>query len=290
MNDQPVARIAAELLSPPATAVSEPAADRRVPVQKVAVIIDYHHHYRTEFFRFLAERLNLEVLFVSPTGEDRKGLNNRTPPGLKHRILTRNRYEDVLRRPLLAMRALLGASAILLRGRYPIIVIHGYSNPACYAAFLSKLLCRSQIIMWGESNLHDKKRHALLEGFKSMVLHGCDQVHVYGRSARDYFIRLGVDAQRIYITQPTIDERHFANLQARTGKKERIEVLYLGRFSPEKNLFRLVESIDLYRKRHPETRIRLTLVGFGELEAKLRLQIAGSCLEGIVRIRGQVQP
>lgn len=80
----------------------------------------------------------------------------------------------------------------VLKNPSPIWIIHGYANPACYAAFVAKVFFGSKVILWGESNYQDHKRHAPLEWFKRTVLRMCDQVHVYGQSARDYCLRLGV--------------------------------------------------------------------------------------------------
>ena len=136
----------------------------------VGLIIDYHHHYRSMFFMEMAKRLDIFVAFTSPSGLDRQGLASNIPLELQHQTVTRYQYERVLRRPWGALVAFVKTMYVVLKHPAPIWIIHGYSNPACYAGIVAKWLFGCKLIMWGESNYQDHKRYRPLEWFKGTLL------------------------------------------------------------------------------------------------------------------------
>ena len=184
---------------------------------------------------------------------------------------------------------LLKATAILLSLRPKILVVHGYSNPACWAGPLLKPLLRYKLVFWFESNEFDKKRNPLTETPKKWFLRFCDQAHVYGKSASEYVSRLGLRKERNYIVQPTVLEELFTakNVDERTDQERRL--IYIGRLVPEKNLGFLLDGIKAYTEANPSSPMTLSIVGFGPLEHALKRQAEELGLCDRVTFHGRTQ-
>jgi len=133
-----------------------------------------------------------------------------------------------------------------------VIILGGYSYSACWAAFLWARINSRKIILWSSSNADDRKRTKLKEKLKTFLVGKCDAANVYGQRSRDYLVKLGIQKDRIFITGNTTDNNFYYN-QTRKLKKDRPALcskcnipehnfLYIGRFSPEKNILSLLNA------------------------------------------------
>lgn len=104
----------------------------------------------------------------------------------------------------------------------------------------------------------------------------------YGRTERVHLIHNGV---------PDPDFVDAADYFSELGIEPENYVLGMCRFVPEKNLHHLVEAFSAYRKRNPESRVRLVLAGDTDFEddyslgLKRKAREAGVVLTGFVKGR-----
>lgn len=258
---------------------------------EICLIFDYPHHYRAEFLEQLSQHARLTVLFTSAKMAEREGLDNHLSHRLRYQFLSDRTFDDVAANPWQSLKTCVRAARTLCSMRPAILIVHGYFNPACWAAPLLKWWLNCKLVIWGESNYFDKKRFAWAETLKRGFFKAADQCHVYGRSAAQYFRSFGIKANRVVITQPTVLERVF-----RQRRKSSLEVgtrprrlIYAGRFSPEKNVLALVRAFRRHIERNPGSPLSLTLVGFGDQERELRALCANQEWGRRISVVGRVQ-
>jgi glycosyltransferase involved in cell wall biosynthesis len=90
-------------------------------------------------------------------------------------------------------------------------------------------------------------------------------------------------ARQVHLVPNGVDTKHFAPPSSPRKPGRPARVLYVGRFSPEKNLEALIAAVATLRRRAP---IRLVLVGGGPLQARLRDQARAARLD--VEFRGVI--
>jgi len=260
----------------------------------MCIIHDHPHHYRLPLFEALGRSFVLSLIYTSNTGGDRKGLELPPADGYGLFFLTAKSYGDVLGHIVPSVVAFVKCMFRLFAIRPSVLILHGYSNPACWAGWVFANVYGAKAIVWGESNKYDLPRKAPLEFVKRVFLSRCQQAHVYGRSAKSYFVDLGMPEKRVFITQPTIVDSFYA------GKPiERVvtpsgcdtkRVLYVGRFAREKNLVPLLDSFSEHLRHFQNSKIDFTLVGFGPLDDELRRRVKMADLRSKCHVRGKVQP
>lgn len=133
-----------------------------------------------------------------------------------------------------------------------ILILGGYSYSACWAAFLWAKIKRKKTIIWSSSNANDKSRSFLKEKLKGVLVSKCDAANVYGQRSRDYLVRLGMQKSKIFITGNTTDNHFYYDQTLKLKSNRRVlyekhnvpdhNFLYIGRFSPEKNILFLLKT------------------------------------------------
>lgn len=80
--------------------------------------------------------------------------------------------------------------------------------------------------------------------------------------------------------------KNWASMKAQnvSGRKKTIDIIYTGRFTPEKDLPLLLDAFALLRKRRPSA--KLMLLGYGEEEKRLRNKIEELKISGNVSFPG----
>jgi glycosyltransferase involved in cell wall biosynthesis len=136
-----------------------------------------------------------------------------------------------------------------------ILVLDGYSYAACWAGFFWAKKNARKIIIWSSSNEDDKKRFFLKEKLKSFLVKRCDAANVYGRRSKTYLVKLGMPEDRIFIMGNTTNNSFYYDQTMKFKKDGDLlrkkfglcphNFLYIGRFSPEKNVIYLLNA---YRK------------------------------------------
>lgn len=133
-----------------------------------------------------------------------------------------------------------------------IVVVGGYHLLACWAAFIWTKIHKKRIIVIIESHYLDKPRFMIKEAIKRLFVSHCDGALVDGTRHKSYAISLGLEPEKVFIKNGTgpvdISWYHRQILRYRKEKAAFCRkfnmpdknFLYVGRFSPEKNLFFLL--------------------------------------------------
>ncbi len=248
-----------------------------------AVIVHNHPiHYKNLLFQELQRRgLSFEVLFVASGSVNRLEAPS---GGYPYRWGYRGPYEKA---PAPAVARFVWSSLGEIDPR--IVVISGYYDTAAWTAWAWAELHRRPKLLWAESNRFDYPRRRWKESVKAAFIRRCAAANVYGEANREYLCDLGMPDSRITTKRAVIDTGLFTCSAPRTGERPYRVLLYVGRFSPEKNLERLLRA--WARLVHDRTfpPARLALVGYGPLEAGLRATVGRLRLGNAVEFRGPVR-
>jgi 1,2-diacylglycerol 3-alpha-glucosyltransferase len=147
-------------------------------------------------------------------------------------------------------------------------------------------------VLFYETTPDDKPRRAFLETVKRELLKRYyDAAFVGGRVSREYLIDLGMPAGRIWQGYDVVDNEYFANSAASVRKqptrwREQLGLperyfLYVGRYSGEKNLLRLLDAYHAHRQSDAFDGWSLVMVGEGPQHLELERFIADKRIEGV---------
>jgi glycosyltransferase involved in cell wall biosynthesis len=229
-------------------------------VIRVALLTEIPAPYRIPLFNALAERVDLDVLYLRERNPDRPyGLHedevrfrSDVLPGFD--VTIRGRWLVVNRGVL---RRLRGARAL---------VLGGWNQPAFWLALASCRVRGVPAVVWVESTGRDF-RSGRLESVKRRLLGSVAGFVVPGFASRDYLERLGVDDERITVAPNAVDPEVFKPA-ARTRQDGPCRLVAVGRLAPEKGIDTLLEAAD-------GLPVEIVLAGTGPEEERLR-RIAGS--------------
>src|SRR5208283_3884638 len=124
------------------------------------------------------------------------------------------------------------------------------------------------------------------ERMKATFVRRCAAANVYGECNREYLRDLGMPDGSITTKRAVIDSGLFTYKPPRSGGHRSRELLYVGRFSPEKNLERLLRAWARFVRDRTCPPARLGLVGYGPLENSLRSLASELRLWNTVEFRG----
>jgi len=127
---------------------------------------------------------------------------------------------------------------------------------------------------WGKVHSFSGLPRPLLRIAKRAMFRRFDYFIAYGQSSRAEMLGLGIADDRICVAQNTIDTRRIfddhdalaargAALRRAHGLKDRLVLLAVARFDPEKRLHDLLDAWPRLRATHPK--LHLVLVGGGQL-------------------------
>jgi glycosyltransferase involved in cell wall biosynthesis len=232
-----------------------------------AIIHNHPIHYKHLLFQELKRQgLQFEVLFTASRSSDR------IEPLKLHDDLYRFRagfdgpYE---RHPPLRTWAFVWLS--LEQIDPAVVIISGWYDLAAWAAWCWAEAHRRPKILWGESNRFDRLRPFYRELPKRLFVRWCSAANVYGTANKDYLVWLGMPPQKIFTKRAVADVSLFLNCNGRQIERPPYKVLlYVGRFSPQKNLEFLIRAFARARHDYSSPRMALALVGYGPLESRLR--------------------
>lgn len=175
-----------------------------------------------------------------------------------------------------------------------VLVIAGYAyQPMRAAAEWAK---KNEVftIMLSDSHYLDKPRNLIIEKLKGLwICKHFDAAFVSGASAALYLQNLGFPSNRIWRTYDVVDNSYFAEVSEKIKQWEQPQkqlqlpeqyFLYVGRFSPEKNLLRLLEAYQIYCQQmlaNNQQIWSLVLVGSGSQEHELKLKVKQLGLQNI---------
>jgi glycosyltransferase involved in cell wall biosynthesis len=181
------------------------------------------------------------------------------------------------------------------------IVTCGYSHPAMRAAARwAKKQSEIGTVLFSESQHIDHKRNVLKEFIKKIWINKYyDAAFVGGASAASYLQNMGFPRERIWRGYNVVDNAFFESradairdnsqdIRQQLGLPDRF-FLYVGRFSEEKNLMRLLAAYRRYLSDAGSEAWGLVMAGSGPQEEDLRatalsLGLKDICWPGFVQI------
>lgn len=174
-------------------------------------------------------------------------------------------------------RALLRKAKVLLREHQPDLVVSiGYNSRYVWSVSAACRLAQVPNYLYLVGWEQERKRRWSTEATKQVVCRfAFSGALVTGWRAFEYAVRLGIPQGQVWRLGNVVDNDHFACERRHVGAAP--SFLYVGRFSPEKNLIRLIEAFAVYRRSGGEWRLRLA--GAGPNEERVR-QVASN-VEGV---------
>jgi len=251
---------------------------------KIAVIHNHPIHYKHLLFQSMKrdQGLDFDVLFMASQSSIRHEKISLSDDLYRSHICYDGPYEAApgARRASWTWQKLDAIQPNFL-------LISGYYAVECWSAWLWGYLHRVPAVMWFESNEFDYPRYWFRELPKRMFLKGCQGAHVYGRSNKDYLVRLGLPAESILIKRAVADISKFDTQahQKHYRKDDLTRLAYVGRLAPEKNLPVLLNAFAT-AFRAGATSLRLIVAGTGPDEAALKKLATGLGIGAQVEFRG----
>jgi glycosyltransferase involved in cell wall biosynthesis len=182
-----------------------------------------------------------------------------------------------------------------------IVVVPGWTDSIALTALLWCGSNQVPAICMSESTEWDAKRSSWREAVKRRIVGLCSAALVGGRPHKEYIVKLGMPAERVFAGYDAVDNRYFTD-KAEEARKQKIETrkkhhlpenyfLASARFVEQKNLPRLLEAYALYRKQslsgNPTSSAwDLVLLGDGPLRAELCRLISALRLGDCVHLPG----
>jgi len=181
----------------------------------------------------------------------------------------------------------------ILRGRFDVVWVHGFSYVTLWLAMAAAFLRRRPILLREEQTLLRRRTGAkrfVRAGVLRSLFAGVHGLYI-GSNNRRYFSRYGVPDERLFFTPYCVDNDELrreaeelaprrAELRRRFGIASDGPVfLFVGKLSPVKQPGLILEAFRRAREAAP---CALLIVGAGELEAELREQIARDGIRDVV--------
>lgn len=206
---------------------------------RLALLTEIPAPYRIPLFNALAERVELDVLYLREQNPKRRHYRlHENELSFRWRVL-RGADLTVGQRWLVLNR---GVGAALRSLEPDAVLLGGWNQPAFWSAALHARRRHLPLLVWVENTL----REAGVRGPKRLLARAADAFVVPGRASEDYVRELAPTAQ-VTTAPNAVDGRLFAS---RRGDRDalrsehgltRTTILYVGRLSPEKGVDVLVE-------------------------------------------------
>ncbi len=228
---------------------------------RVVLLTEIPAPYRIPLFNALAERVELEVVFLAARNPDRPYGLHEDELRFPHRVLA-HRDLTLGGRWLILNRGVVGT----IRGA-DVVVVGGWNQPAFLLTLAQARVSRTPAIGWIESTLTDR-RSARTGTAKRLVAQMCTAFVVPGTAAREYVRALAPHA-RVEIAPNAVDGALFASrVDDREALRSQLGVksccfLYVGRLAPEK-------GVDVLMRAFAGINGELVIAGTGPEEGRLR--------------------
>lgn len=233
---------------------------------RVVVLTEIPAPYRIPLFNALAEKVDLDVVFLARRNPERPYGLHEEELRFSHRVLP-HRHLTLRGRWLVLDGGVVGA----LRGADS-IVVGGWNQPAFWLALAWARATRTPAVAWVESTLSDRRPSRTLAA-KRLLARACSAFLVPGDAAREYVHAIAPGA-RVESAPNAVDATLFAS---RVGERDALRAqlgvdgccfLYVGRLAPEKGVDVLLRALD-------GVDAELVVAGAGPEEQRLRALAPG---------------
>jgi glycosyltransferase involved in cell wall biosynthesis len=163
--------------------------------------------------------------------------------------------------------------------KHDILISIGWANPSNYILIFISILRRIPYYLWVESTLNEKtiKRKLMSPVIKYIVKHAKACI-VPGSASKDYIYSF-IKNKEIIILPNSINNIDFYSDRKKTNKKPLL--LFVGRFSKEKNILFLLNSIKNLEK---TKKFDLWLIGYGPQEEEIIKYIKKNKIKSVKKI------
>jgi glycosyltransferase involved in cell wall biosynthesis len=235
---------------------------------RIVVLHNIVSPYKTVLFNELYKICSgLKVLYIAETETRREWNIEKDDIKFPHEIMFKGAMDDSgFLKPIIKTWERLNSL------NPDVIIINGYAHVTCWAGFFWAKSNRKKLILWSASNEHDKERSLSKEKLKGFLVKRCDAANVYGTRSKDYLVKLGMKEDNIFITGNITNNGYYYKAAMKLREDRAIlchklgiphhNFLYIGRFSDEKNILRLLYAYKNLSDLNPCT-WGLILVGSG---------------------------
>ena len=243
---------------------------------KVALIHNVISPYRHPLFEKLSEKVDLKVYYCSDWLHPCKWDLWPRKYCYQFKVLSRMSIKT----PIGEFSLNPSIMKELLKNRPHVLIITSYTDPTTWLAFVMGRLLSIPIIHWTEGTKEPNSFLGLLtKPLRIFFVKKPDAIVVPGRMSKDYYISLGVEAERVFIAPNAIDNELFVNISDKCtiGKdqlKEKLDfcgkilILYVGQLIERKGLKYLLQAYSKIEKERDD--VALLVLGRGPQESDLR--------------------
>jgi glycosyltransferase involved in cell wall biosynthesis len=248
----------------------------------------------------IAPRSNLKLRFIhiAATDEQRKNLTrvDTTAHKYQYELLYNGGWEDA---PPLYICAKAVGDVLLTKS--DVVALAGYSKVVYWAQLLAAKLRGLRVLGFCDATVNDKPRGGINELLKRFIFNRFEIIFCYGQRSAEYIERYGVPKTRIVLrcqaTEPLVALTAAEILQQREYLRSHdrfesagtpINLLYVGRLSPEKDIETLLRAVSLLLEGGRSVSLRI--VGSGPLDAQLRHVASTLGVSACVEFVGPLEP
>jgi glycosyltransferase involved in cell wall biosynthesis len=169
---------------------------------------------------------------------------------------------------------------ILDRVRPNVVVLQSWVRKSALAGLVWATRNRVPVVMMGDFQVHSRRAWNPSNMVKKRLLQCCSAFVLAGNPHRDFLVRLGISAEKIWIGFDVVDNQHFADgaamarandpaIRQRLGLPERY-FLAVSRLDANKNVGALLRAFAAYSIAIGTNSWHLVVVGNGPLMDQLR--------------------
>lgn len=240
------------------------------------------HNIATSYYKnivfneFYKIHKNFKVIHLAETEKIRDWKIDISDIEYLYAILAKGRLEDHSK-----IKMIKNIISILNEEDPDIVYLGGYYHIEYWIVLFWAKIKQRKIILEMDSNKFDHKRVYLKELIKKVFVSFIDIGITYGKLSMEYFKELGLDENKIVIKPNVTSKKLFHISQNKITFKKKNNFIYVGRFSEEKNLIRLLEAFSDATTQSKTNDWGLILIGSGNQEDELNSFINSNNIENV---------
>lgn len=248
--------------------------------KKMVFLHNIIYPIRDPFFKILSKRakFDIKVLFLTETSYNRKwkvrdkdlrGYPSRVLKSFQYKSKDQDGFEHAIN-PFVFID--------FFKEKPDILVSFGWANMTNMIFILFCILTKRTYYIWCESTLNEYSwKRRLMRPIIRFLINNSDACIVPGTRSKEY-IRSFVKKKKIIKIPNSIDNQVFKRVGREVKKKEKLVILYVGRFEKIKGIEYLLKATQLLNEKYPGG-FRLQLVGYGRQERELLEYIKSNNLD-----------